>query len=253
MAYLPILTYHRLLAGDPTRLADPKRIAVSQEQFHRHVRWLKRFGYRTVRLEDYVGRLKAGESIPGRTFAITFDDGYEEVLTLGLPVLQELDCTATVFAVPGEAQNRWDGGGARLMDADQLRRWHKAGMGVGAHTLHHPHLTQVGSATAQRELVECKRILETWLGTPITLLAYPYGESDASIDRLAREAGYQAAFATDRASAEHSRNLYRLRRPVIFPRNTVWEVLLKAQRWYPAYQDWKRPAAERGEVERKSG
>ena len=66
------------------------------------------------------------------------------------------------------------------------------------------------------------------------------GKSIRAIETLAREAGYEAAFATDRAPRDHAENLYRLRRAVVFPRNTVWEILIKAQRWYPAYQDWKR-------------
>src|SRR5690242_12534039 len=109
MAYLPILTYHRLLEEPPTKQVDPKRISVSRDQFRTHLRWLKRLGYQTLGLPDYIHRLRHARGVPSRSFAITFDDGYEEVLTLGLPVLQEMGYTATVFAVAGQmgGSNRW--------------------------------------------------------------------------------------------------------------------------------------------------
>src|SRR5438552_2154045 len=120
MPYLPILTYHRLMARDPTPGDDPKRISVSIRRFRRHLSWLTRLGYRSVSLNEYVRWLRhplspsggEGDRERGRHFAIAFDDGYEEVFTLGLPILQEFGCTATVFAVPGEEHNRWDDGSA---------------------------------------------------------------------------------------------------------------------------------------------
>jgi peptidoglycan/xylan/chitin deacetylase (PgdA/CDA1 family) len=202
--------------------------------------WLKRLGFRTSALGDYVQRLRRGESAPSRTLAVTFDDGYEEVLTLGLPILQEFGYTAAVFAVSAEERNQWDDGNARLMSASQLRQWREAGMEVGAHSCTHAHLTRIDRDSARREIRDSKTSLEEILGKAVTILAYPYGESNPEVEACAKEAGFEAAFATDQAPRDHSLNLYRLRRSVVFPRNTAWEILIKAQAWYPAYQDWKR-------------
>jgi peptidoglycan/xylan/chitin deacetylase (PgdA/CDA1 family) len=242
MMYLPILTYHRLLAKEATRASDPQRISVSQSQFRRQLRWLKRLGYRTIRLEDYVRDPKARAR---RTFAITFDDAYEEVLTLGWPVLRDLGFTATVFSVAGQlgGRNVWDDGQAKLLTADQLRELDWAGLTIGSHTVTHTRLTTLDSPSAMIELRESKRLLEEILAHPVRLLAYPYGDSNDPVETQACGAGYEAAFATDRAPADHSANLFRLRRVVVFPRNTVWEVLCKVQRWYPVYQDFKRRRA----------
>ena len=239
---LPILTYHRVLAGTPDKTADPHRIAVSQQQFRRHLAWLKRLGFRTLRLDDYVRTLRRGQEPPPRTFAITFDDGYEDVLTRGLPVLQEFGFTATVFAVAGELAgvNRWDDGDERLMSAVQYRQWAHAGMSVGAHTCRHAHLTRIDADEARREIADSKHQLEEAIAQPVPLFAYPYGEYSDAVEALVRDAGFEAAFATDRAPVDHAEQLYHLRRAVIFPRNTTWEVLVKAQPWYSAYQDWKR-------------
>lgn len=240
--YLPILTYHRLLAEDPTAQRDPKRIAVSQKQFDAHLAWLRRLGYRSYSLGSYAQTLKNRIPLPAKSFAITFDDGYEEVLTLGLPILQKWGYTATVFAVPDQLGgcNAWDDGRAKLLTAEQYKVLDRAGITIGAHTCSHVHLPQVDAATARRELASSKAQLESLLGKAVPLIAYPYGESNSPVEALTQEVGFELAFATDRAPRKHEENLYRLRRAVVFPRNTAWNILWKVQSWYPAYQDRRR-------------
>lgn len=240
MTYLPILTYHRLLNEAPTKSRDPKRIAVSQTQFRSHLATLHRFGYRTANLEQYARVLKEGGEVPRKHFAITFDDGYEELIPLALPVLKEFGFTATVFAVPGRKTNEWDDGSARLMTDSQLQTWERSGMTIGGHSCRHPHMTDIPLPLAEKELRDCRQQLETLLQHPVALFAYPYGESSPAVERAVQEAGYSLAFATDRASPDHRENPYRVRRVVIFPRNNSWEILWKVQSWYPRYQDWKR-------------
>ena len=242
MPYLPILTYHRLLKESSNQHSDPKRITVSQAQFRSHLAWLKRRGYRSLSLKDYPQMLREGRKPPEKSFAITFDDGYTEVLTLALPILRDMGYTATVFAVAGQmgGSNAWDDSRASLLTAEQYRQWQKSGMTIGAHTLSHVRLPQSTLAVARMEITESKRRLELALGQAVSLFAYPYGESNPTVETMVKEAGFTAAFATDRAPRDHAGNLYRLRRVVIFPRTNVWELLWKVQRWYPAYQDWKR-------------
>jgi peptidoglycan/xylan/chitin deacetylase (PgdA/CDA1 family) len=240
--YLPILTYHRLLKEEPNSAADPKRISVSQAQFRSHMRWLAKLGYRCVSLAGYPQQVRNDLPPQGKCFAITFDDGYEEVLTLAMPVLKEFGFTATVFAVSNQlaGQNAWDDGHAKLLSVVQYQQMENAGITIGAHTANHVHLPAVDLETARREIRESKTGLEHALKTSIKLFAYPYGEFSPEIEMAVREAGFEAAFATDRAPRDHAENLYTLRRVVIFPRTNVWELLWKVQPWYPAYQDWKR-------------
>lgn len=240
--YIPILTYHRLLKDSPTTAADPKRISVSQGQFRSHLSFLWSLGYRSVSLAGYPAQLRAGQAPARKSFAITFDDGYEEVLTLGLPILQEFGFTATIFAVPGQLAgcNAWDDGQAKLLGAEQYHTLEKAGITIGAHTWSHVHLPKVNAASAREEIVDSKRKLETLLGHPVGLFAYPYGEYTADVETMVREAGFEAGFATDRAPRDHAADLFCLRRVVIFPRTNIWEILWKVQKWYPVYQDWKR-------------
>ncbi len=247
MPYLPILTYHRILSQAPEKAVDPQRISVSQDQFRRHCAWLRRLGYRTVHLGPYVEQLRRGGLPEPKTLAITFDDGYEEVWRLAIPVLRQFQFTATLFAVPGEMGgcNRWDDGRAALMNLSQLRDWERAGHEIGAHTLNHVHLTKVTPEQALEEMTGSRAQLEQGLGHSVPLLAYPYGETSPDVCGLAKKAGFNAAFATDHAPRDHSADLYWLRRAVVFPRNSIFEILCKVQPWYPHYQDWKRKKKEK--------
>jgi peptidoglycan/xylan/chitin deacetylase (PgdA/CDA1 family) len=242
MPYLPILTYHRLLVKEPMAIADPNRIVTSASLFRRHLTLLKRLGYRTLDLAEYPPMLRQGRKLPSRTFAIAFDDGYEEMLTLALPILREFGFSATVFALPGYlgGTNAWDDGQARLLTAKAMQELDRSGIRIESHASRHVHLTQVRADQARTDMSEAKSRLEEILGRRVSLLAYPYGESNEEVERIAEEVGYEAAFATDRAPRDHSANRYRLRRVVAFPRTTPWQALLKVQRWYPAYQDWMR-------------
>jgi peptidoglycan/xylan/chitin deacetylase (PgdA/CDA1 family) len=63
-------------------------------------------------LGDALQRLAAGEQLPPRSVALTFDDGYRDNLTLAVPVLERLGLPATFFLVPrfldGELDAWWE-------------------------------------------------------------------------------------------------------------------------------------------------
>ena len=67
------------------------------ETFRRQMAWVAK-NYRVLPLDEAL-RLRAEGRLPERSCAITFDDGYENVATSALPVLQGLGLPATVFLV----------------------------------------------------------------------------------------------------------------------------------------------------------
>lgn len=90
-----ILTYHRVA----TPASDPWRIAVSPENFAAHMDVLKRRGDARC-LTELAGRL-ASDGLADRTVAVTFDDAYADNLSTALPILEEREIPATIFAVSG--------------------------------------------------------------------------------------------------------------------------------------------------------
>jgi peptidoglycan/xylan/chitin deacetylase (PgdA/CDA1 family) len=70
----------------------------------------------------------------------------------------------------------------------------------GAHTMHHPILAYLTDpAEAQREVKECRVVLERQLGHPVRTFAYPVGQSEHIGEnglQAAQEAGYAWAVTT---------------------------------------------------------
>lgn len=196
---LPILMYHQV-APPPERGTPFRGLTVAPEVFARHMRVLKMLGYRGLAMRDLMPYL-LGER-DGKVFGLTFDDGYADVFRNVLPVLHELDFTATNYCVAGHAagSNHWDAEkgvpGQNLMSEKQMRGWVAAGHEIGSHTLDHVDLTKVVPLEAERQIRESRERLEQILGSAVTAFCYPYGHYSADHVRMVFETGYVSATTT---------------------------------------------------------
>lgn len=93
---LVVLGYHSIEPTHRWPAAPGSGIAT----FTQHLRLLRRLA-NVVPLDRALRQLSAGGPLPPRAVAITFDDGYRDNLTLGVPALRRLELPATVFLVPG--------------------------------------------------------------------------------------------------------------------------------------------------------
>jgi peptidoglycan/xylan/chitin deacetylase (PgdA/CDA1 family) len=86
-----------------------------------------------------------------------------------------------------------------LTDA-QLRKVHRAGIEIGAHTSTHPILTRVDSNTARREIEESRSRLEQIISAPVKSFAYPNGrpgrDYDATHVAIVKQCGFDYAVST---------------------------------------------------------
>jgi hypothetical protein len=71
-----------------------------------------------------------------------------------------------------------------------------AGMEVGGHTLHHPHLSLLDPAAQEREIAGSLALIASRLGVPARGFAYPGGDHDARTIAVARAAGLEHAVTT---------------------------------------------------------
>lgn len=94
-----IMMYHRILPADDVRytLEEPGMI-VEPDTFHMHLRELKKH-FDIVRFSEWLDHIKNGHPLPKRCCVITFDDGWYDNLEFGLPLLQQENVPATLFAV----------------------------------------------------------------------------------------------------------------------------------------------------------
>lgn len=199
---LPILTYHSIDASGSVISTDPAWFAATLAEFCAN-------GFRSVDLTDWVDR---GCPDVDRGFAICFDDGFRSTLRAA-EILSRHGFAATAFLVTDRmgGDNAWPGQPRGIprsdllswSEADDLR---SAGIRLAAHTRTHPRLDRLDPAAIDAELRGSREAIEDRTGEPCRLLAYPYGNHDRRVRRIASR-HFAAAFGTrlDRASREQHR------------------------------------------------
>jgi peptidoglycan/xylan/chitin deacetylase (PgdA/CDA1 family) len=95
-----VLRYHALTDDTGEVLYAAPDICLPAPVFRLQMAFVKR-AYSVVALDDLVGALERGRTLPPRSLTITFDDGYADNHRLGLPVLRALGLPATVYVATG--------------------------------------------------------------------------------------------------------------------------------------------------------
>ena len=216
---LRILYYHRIADE-----RDP--LAVTPAVFRRQMNALAASGQRVVDLYEIDDlALETDEA----AIALTFDDGYRDVLEHALPVLREHGFPCTVFVVPGAiagvATFSWYRAGSMppLAGWDELRVQERAGLvHFEPHTMTHPVLTTISLEHARSEIAKSKQVVEEELGRPARIFCYPGGYYSPREVDLVRECGYRAAvtceFGANAAPFAHNE----LRRTIVERSDPLW-------------------------------
>jgi peptidoglycan/xylan/chitin deacetylase (PgdA/CDA1 family) len=141
------------------------------------------------------------EALPAagaRYVGITFDDGFENFISVALPELQRRNIPSTVFIILDALGNEFGTPELleRVMSADQLRRIPQDIVTLGSHTLTHPFLPSLKREEAVKELLESRLQLERILSRSVTLFSFPFGGFTDELIQLSRQAGYARVFTT---------------------------------------------------------
>jgi peptidoglycan/xylan/chitin deacetylase (PgdA/CDA1 family) len=186
MTCVPILAYHSI--DDE---ASP--ISLRPEVFAWQMRWLHDHGYQVVGIAKILGHLRGGQPLPPKAVALTFDDGFESVYRVALPILVQHGFPATVFVVPAHCggTNDWPGQPAGIPRLPlttwvQIRELDRMGIEIGAHGLNHRRLDELPAEEGTREILDSKACIEDRLGHVIRYFAYPYGRYNHTAKAVAR-------------------------------------------------------------------
>lgn len=207
---VPILMYHSVCP----QAAEENRLNVTTETFEKQMRFLKEHDYNVISVEELADLLSAGEKLPPRTLAITFDDGYRDNYLYALPVLKKYGLRASVFIIVDEVGRS---SGDKLTDKlswEEIRKMQDSGVfTIGSHAMGPEPLTRIKSQEeVKRQIFDSRRIISQRLGKEVNVFSYPEGAFDPAIRQLVIEAGYKAAVATRPGRDYPDDDIFALRR-----------------------------------------
>src|SRR5437867_5280901 len=176
-----VLVYHSI-STPPESL--PGEMDIPPARFEQQLRWLARWREVVPLVETLSPRAAL------RQVAITFDDGFRDNLTVALPLLEKFNLPMTLFVTAGFLDQ-----GDYLSEEELKEIGLHPLITIGAHGLWHRHFNRMTLDEARFELIEPRQILEQITGRRVDLMAWPFGECDAELERLSAECGYRAAWS----------------------------------------------------------
>ncbi len=235
---LPILMYHKVPDQD---VPSKHKIFVSRDNFEKHLMFFQSMGFQTLTfddLKDFWFEKRPLEDFPARPLMLTFDDGYRDNLRNALPLLEQYKMKATLFVLADHTiiENTWDekepGVPADLITLDEKKQLPRTICGIGSHGLEHLHLPKLTDSEVLHQMTESKRRLEADLDRPACAFAYPFGDVDARLPKLAHQSGYDFAVNTDRGALRWTDDRHSMFRVNIFPHESWFSLWRKTSSWY---------------------
>lgn len=233
---MTILCYHEIRPG----WASP--LATHPVTFAEQCMWLDR-NRSVLPLAEAARRVDRSGRLPQGAAALTFDDGFAGLYDYAFPVLRRQQVAATVFLVAKTLAE----GGCRVdwvdtpssapigtLTVDQVHEMQEAGVRFESHSWAHLDLTRLSLAECVRDLRDSRQLLESVLGRPVTMLAYPRGRHDATVRTAAERAGYRYAFSLP--ESREPVGPYSIPRVGVYHGNSLTRMRIKCS---PAYLQWR--------------
>ncbi|MCX5677940.1 MAG: polysaccharide deacetylase family protein [Candidatus Omnitrophica bacterium] len=176
-----VLVYHSIGDIDPS--SDPQKINVTPERFEEQMRYL---------------------STCGRSYLLTFDDGFENVYTNAFPLLKRYGARSILFITTDFIDSRL--GSDRLFNNAQPLRpltWAQVkdmsscGVEIGSHSCTHKTMSDLDEKSASHEASASRERIRDMVGCDVRYFSYPFGSRrsfNKATERLLRDAGYSKAF-----------------------------------------------------------
>ena len=169
---LPVLMYHNVSTG----MADGLNIPADKLELQ--FMYLQEKGYSSLSLKQVSRLMTEGGRLPKKSVMLTFDDAFESIETLLLPLLERYGFTAVIFvpvAFIGKT-NIWDEGKLPILTSDSLQKISRnPHIEIGLHSFLHRSYNDMDLEDMKDDLQNCRQSLEYYKIPYINALAYPYG------------------------------------------------------------------------------
>lgn len=182
---LVVIQYHHVSAE------TPRSTSVSPQEFRNHLDYLEKAKFNVVSLEETLIALQAGEQIPQKAIAITFDDAYVSVFENGFPELKKRNWPFTIFIATESIDQKQKA----FLSWSQMREMAKFKASYGLHSHTHPYYVRKRQnlsysdwkTWALKDIELSRRRIKEELSSNTRLFAYTYGEYNLELKSLIKE------------------------------------------------------------------
>lgn len=180
---VPIIVYHHISDKFPL-----SHTVITCEKFIEQIDTLRAMGYTTVTINELVKFVKGTISLPQKSIAITFDDGWKDQ-HCAANVLSQRNMSATFYVMSGKFNDE-----RYFSEKDLLTLAENPLFEIGSHS--HTHMTEYEDTLKLDvriligEMMMSRVILEQLIKRPVGNYAWPYGAYTAESVQLAEKLGF---------------------------------------------------------------
>lgn len=210
---VPVLTYHKFAKQKSDRMT------VREDAFEEQMAFLKKNGYRVIRLDELFEFLEGKRPLPRKSVVITFDDGWRSMYDIAYPILKRYGYPATLFISTDLIQPT-----STTLDWRRIREMSRNGIDVQCHSKTHRSLGKIENGetlqayfeSVRSELVESAKVIKRQLDTDVKYLAYPFGDTNSLLIAMLGKLGFQGGLTVVRASNPFFADEFRVGRSMIY-------------------------------------
>jgi peptidoglycan/xylan/chitin deacetylase (PgdA/CDA1 family) len=185
-----ILCYHSI--GD-----DGWDFSITKEEFKKQMLLLSE-DRKFITLSELDNYLKGRIVIEKPSVAITFDDGYKNIMQVA-DFLESRNIMPTVFllANPAEANRDELGNSNQFLSKTDIKTLISKGWEIGCHTQTHSDVYKLLPKQLYEEIFVAKKTLEKSLARSVKYIAYPKGRYTPESLKYVEEAKYKLGLSMD--------------------------------------------------------
>jgi peptidoglycan/xylan/chitin deacetylase (PgdA/CDA1 family) len=169
MNTLRVLMYHQV------DVSNRNFLCITEEQLKKQLLYIKS-RYVPIRLTDLLEHIEKGTTLPDDAILITFDDGYENNLTLAYPLFKALSIPFTIFTVNsfiGKKTNH-DSIEQTFLSEEQILNMVNL-VDFAHHGIKHDNLMDMSPEEREVEISESVKQMATFKHKTLNAWAYTYG------------------------------------------------------------------------------
>lgn len=233
-----ILMYH-MIAPHKDR-AQFNGLRVSPEMFEKQLHYLFSHGWHSYTMSELI---QYRDSLPKKSFVLTFDDGYLDNYTNALPLLKKYHFKATLYLVVNRHNNEWSIHRKKNHNTGELRKEPKLEdpqilemiesgcFEIGIHTMNHLNFLSLSPEETTYEIKKAKQIVESKFDITCYSFSYPFGLYKEKDWLVVRDAGFTNATTTQKGISKlEVSNLFLLKRITISGKDSFLAFRLKLKR-----------------------